>query len=53
MNYISITYNQVTNINNQKYILMHAYVVEDFKRVPILVNIKQITKGQTHPWWYH
>jgi hypothetical protein len=32
---------------------MHAYVVEDFKRVPILVNIKQITKGQTHPWQYH
>ncbi len=26
---------------------MHAYVVEDFKKTPILVNLKQITNGCT------
>jgi hypothetical protein len=26
---------------------MHAYIVEDFRKTPILVNLKQITNGCT------
>jgi hypothetical protein len=37
-NHISINCNEIININNQTWILMHVYVVWDFKRVSILKN---------------
>jgi len=39
-NYGSIGCDEVTSINNQSWILIHAYVVEDFKRTSILVNLE-------------
>jgi len=47
VNYISINYDKVTSIDNQSWISIHAYVVEDFKRTPILVNLKWDTEGCT------
>lgn len=38
---------EVTNIDNQTWIWIHAYVVEDFRKTPILLNLKQITNGCT------
>jgi hypothetical protein len=39
-NYSFIGCDEVTNINNQSWILVHAYVVEDSKRTSILVNLE-------------
>jgi hypothetical protein len=47
VNYIFISCDKVTSIDNQSWILVHAYVVEDFKRTPILVNLEWDTKGYT------
>jgi hypothetical protein len=45
VNFIFVSCNEVTNIDNQSSILVHVYVFEDFKRIPILVNLKCVTKG--------
>jgi hypothetical protein len=45
VNFIFVSCDEVTNINNQSWILMHVYVVEDFNRIPILVNFQCVTKG--------
>jgi len=39
VNFIFVSCDEVTNIDNQFWILVHVYVVEDFKRIPILVNL--------------
>ncbi len=38
---------EVTNIDNQTWIWIHAYVVEVFRKTLILLNLKQITNGCT------
>jgi hypothetical protein len=45
VNFIFVSCDEVTNIDNQSWILVHVYVVEDFKRIPILVNLQCVTKG--------
>ncbi len=45
VNFIFVCCDEVTNIDNQSWILVHVYVVEDFKRIPILVNLQCVTKG--------
>jgi hypothetical protein len=37
----------MTNIDNWSWISVHAYVVEDFKRTPILVNLEHVIEGCT------
>jgi hypothetical protein len=46
-NHISISCDEVISIYNQSLILVHAYVVEDFKRTFILVNLEQVIKDYT------
>lgn len=38
---------EVTNIDNHFLIFVHGYVVEDFKRTPILLNLEQVIDGCT------
>jgi hypothetical protein len=45
VNFIFVSCIEVTNIDNQSWILVHVYVVEIFKRIPILVNLQCVTKG--------
>ncbi len=46
-NYIYVSCDEMINIDNQSWILIHAYVVEDFKRTHILVNLKWVIEGYT------
>jgi hypothetical protein len=46
-NHIYVSCDEVISIDNQSWISVHAYVVEDFKRTPILVNLEQVIEGCT------
>ncbi len=46
-NHILVSCDEVISINNQSWIFVHGYVVEDFKRTPILLNLEQMTDGCT------
>jgi hypothetical protein len=46
-NNIFVSCDEVTSIDNQFWIFVHGYVVEDFKRTPILLNLEQVTDGCT------
>jgi hypothetical protein len=39
-NYIVITCDKVTTINNQSWVNIHAYLVNKFKHIPILLNME-------------
>jgi hypothetical protein len=43
--YVAITCDEVTTMDNQSWISIYAYVVEDFYRKPILVSLEQLTDG--------
>jgi hypothetical protein len=44
-NYISINCDEMISIDNQSWISVHAYVVEDFKRTLISVNLEWVIEG--------
>jgi hypothetical protein len=46
-NYIFVSCDEVTSIDNQSWIFVHGYVVEDFNRFPILLNMEQVKDGCT------
>ncbi len=37
--FISVSYDEVTTINNQSWLFVHVYVIEEWKRVLILLNL--------------
>jgi hypothetical protein len=39
--------NEITTIDNQFWLSMHLYVVEAWKRAPILLNFEKIVDGST------
>jgi hypothetical protein len=41
-NYIFVSCDEAIDIDNQSWIFVHGYVVEDFKRIPILLNLEQV-----------
>lgn len=48
--FISINCDEVTTKNNQNCISIHYYVVENWWKVPILVNLQQ---GSKRGWFYN
>jgi hypothetical protein len=38
--FISISYNEVTTLDNQSWIFVHAYVVENWRRRLVLLNLE-------------
>jgi hypothetical protein len=36
---------EVTTINNQSWLFIHVYVTEEWKRVPILLNLQRVVNG--------
>ncbi len=40
--YIVVNYDEVTNINNQSWCSMHAYIVDGFRRLPLLLNLERL-----------
>jgi hypothetical protein len=43
--YLAISYNEVTTINNLSWCNVHAYFVDNFKRIPLLLNFKKVIGG--------
>jgi len=43
--YLSLFCDEVTTIDNQSWISIHSYVVQDWCRLPILIYIEQVTEG--------
>lgn len=43
--YIAITCDEVTTVDNQSWISIHAYYVVDFYRQPVLVSLERLTEG--------
>jgi uncharacterized protein YjhX (UPF0386 family) len=44
---INVSCNEVTSIDNQSWIFVHVFVVKDFKRTPIFVNLEGVIKSCT------
>jgi hypothetical protein len=40
--YIVVNYDEVTNINNQSWCSIHAYIVDGFRRLPLLLNLERL-----------
>ncbi len=45
--FIFINYDKVTTLENQSWISIHVYIVENWHRVPILLNLERIVNGGT------
>jgi len=45
--YFAISCNAVTMIDNQSWVNIHAYLVEGFKHIPILLNLEILVGGGT------
>jgi hypothetical protein len=43
--HLAINYDEVTTIDNQSWCNVHAYVVDDFKRIPLLLNLERVIGG--------
>jgi hypothetical protein len=43
--YLAISYNEVTTIDNLSWCDVHAYVVDNFKRIPLLLNLEKVIGG--------
>jgi hypothetical protein len=44
---INVSCNEMTSIHNQSWIFVHVFVVKDFKRTPIFVNLERVIKSCT------
>ncbi len=43
--YLAISYDEVSTMDNQSWCSVHAYVVDDFKRIPLLLNLEKVIGG--------
>jgi hypothetical protein len=43
--YLSLSCDKVTTIDNQSWISIHAYMLVDWERVPLLLSLERLTKG--------
>jgi len=43
--YLVISCDEVTTIDNQSQCNFHAYVVDDLKRIPLLLNLERVING--------
>jgi len=39
--------NEVTTIDNQSWLFVHLYIVEAWKKVPLLLNLQKVIDGGT------
>ena len=46
-NYIAISCDEVTTIDNQSWIYIHANFVNNFVRISLLVSLKRVVEGGT------
>jgi hypothetical protein len=43
--FLSLSVDEVINVNNQSWILVHAYVMHGWKRIPILLTLECVVVG--------
>jgi hypothetical protein len=43
--YLAINCDEITTIDNQSRCNFHAYVVDDLKRIPLLLNLERVING--------
>ncbi len=46
-NYVVVSANEMTIIDAQQWIIIHAYVMKNWKRVPILLTLEKVEMGAT------
>ncbi len=44
-NYFSLTYDEISTIDNQSWLLIHAYVVQNWLRIPIFISFEHVAMG--------
>jgi hypothetical protein len=44
-NFISISCNEVTSVDNQSWLSLHAYIIKEWSQIPILSPLKGWLKG--------
>jgi hypothetical protein len=44
---MSLSYNEVSIVNNQSWISIHAYVLVDWEQVLLLLSLERLTEGST------
>jgi hypothetical protein len=42
---LSLSCDEVTTVDNQSWLSIHAYIVRDFERVPMLLKLERVTDG--------
>jgi hypothetical protein len=42
VNFISFTFDEVTSMDNASWASVHSYVVQDWSRIPLLLNVQQV-----------
>jgi hypothetical protein len=45
--YIAISCDEVTRIDSQSWVNVHAYHVDEFKHIPTLLNLEKLMGGGT------
>jgi hypothetical protein len=45
--YLSLTCDEVSTINNQSWLLIHVYVVQNWLRIPIFFSLEHVVVGSS------
>ena len=45
VSYFSVTCDEVTTLDNQSWISIHVYTIQDWERVPMLLCLQRVTEG--------
>jgi hypothetical protein len=45
--YFSVSYNDVTTMDNGTWVSIHVYVVKDYERLPMLAALEHVQEGAT------
>lgn len=44
-NYVALTCDEVTSIDNGSWISIHAYVMQDWIRIPLFISLEEVVNG--------
>jgi hypothetical protein len=43
--YVALSYDKVSTVNNQEWLSIHYYVVQNWVRIPILISLERVVVG--------
>jgi hypothetical protein len=44
-NFISISCDEVTSVDNQSWLSLHAYIIKEWSQIPILLSLERVVEG--------